>query len=104
MKILFFICLFSQFYIYINAQDYDMWFSDKTLRLDYTFSGDNRSQYISINEMKCSDNWYGRRVNLDSLLLLGNGQLCMKDSKTGRVLYRYSFSTLFQEWQTTEEA
>lgn len=28
----------------------------------------------------------------------------MKDSQTGRVLYRYSFSTLFQEWQSTEEA
>ena len=54
--------------------------------------------------MMWTDNWYGRRVNLDSLLLLGNGQLCVKDSKSGSVLYRYSFSTLFQEWQSTEEA
>ena len=81
-----------------------MWFWDKTLRLDYTFSGDNRTQYIFLDEMKWSDRWYGRRVNMDSLLLLGNGQICMKDSQSGRVLYRYSFSTLFQEWQTTEEA
>ncbi|MBO4549413.1 MAG: peptidase M64, partial [Bacteroidaceae bacterium] len=88
----------------LKAQDYDAWFQDKTLRLDYTFSGDNKHQYISLDEMKYSAGWYGRRVNMDSLLLLGNGQLCMKDSETGRVIYRHSFSTLFQEWQTTEEA
>ena len=86
------------------AQDFDTWFQDKTLRLDYSFSGDSRSQHISLDEMKCSAGWYGRRVNLDSLLLRGDGQLCMTDSETGRVIYRHSFSTLFQEWQTTEEA
>ncbi len=89
---------------FAGAQDFDAWFQDKTLRLNYTFSGDNRNQYIALDEMMWTDNWYGRRVNLDSLLLLGNGQLCVKDSKSGSVLYRYSFSTLFQEWQSTEEA
>jgi hypothetical protein len=96
--------MFLQSCVYVSAQDFDEWFQNKTLRLDYTFCGDNRKQYIFLDEMKWSDNWYGRRVNMDSLLLLGNGQLCVKDSKSGRVLYKYSFSTLFQEWQTTEEA
>ena len=104
VKILFVFIFFLQSCMYVSAQDFDAWFLDKTLRLDYTFSGDNCSQNIYLDEMKSSENWYGRRVNLDSLLLLGNGQLCMKDSESGRVLYRYSFSTLFQEWQTTEEA
>jgi hypothetical protein len=104
MKKVFYILLFLLSCFHVNAQDFDEWFHDKTLRLDYTFSGDNHNQYIFIDEMKWSERWYGRRVNLDSLLLLGNGQLCMKDSESGRVLYKYSFSTLFQEWQTTEEA
>lgn len=103
IKFLFFLFTLSCS-LYSSAQDFDEWFWDKTLRLDYTFSGDNRSQSIYLDEMKSSEKWYGRRVNLDSLLLLGNGQLCMKDSKTGTVLYNYSFSTLFQEWQSTEEA
>ena len=60
---------------YAQAQDFDKWFMDKTLRLDYTFSGNNLSQHISLDEMKCSAGWYGRRVNLDSLLLLGAGQI-----------------------------
>lgn len=105
MRFLFFLFLFSVSCCQcVIAQNFDEWFLDKTLRLDYTFSGDNRSQYIYLDEMRSSDGWYGRRVNLDRLLLLGNGQICVKDSKSGTVLYRHSFSTLFQEWQTTEEA
>lgn len=86
-----------------RGQEFDKWFQDRTLRLDYTFSGDNRAQQIYLDEMRQSNGWYGRRVNMDSLLLQGNGQITMTDT-TGVVLYRHSFSTLFQEWQSTREA
>lgn len=77
---------------------------DKTLRVDYIFSGTDKSVEISLDEMSCFDGWAGRTVNLDKVPLRGNGQICMTDHETGEVLYRQSFSTLFQEWQTTEEA
>ena len=77
---------------------------DKTLRVDYIFSGTDRSVDISLDEMSCFDGWAGRRTNLDSVAVRGNGQICMKDVQTGEILYRQSFSSLFQEWQTTEEA
>ena len=77
---------------------------DQTLRVDYTFSGTARSAEISLDEMSCTDGWYGRRVNLDKVPVRGNGQICMTDCHSGDTLYRMSFSTLFQEWQTTEEA
>ena len=77
---------------------------DKTLRVDYIFSGTDRSVDISLDEMSSFDGWAGRRTNLDSVAVRGNGQICMKDVQTGEILYRQSFSTLFQEWQTTEEA
>ena len=77
---------------------------DKTLRVDYIFSGTAKSQVISLDEMSCYDGWAGRSVNLDSVPVRGNGQIALTDAETGRVLYRQSFSTLFQEWQTTEEA
>lgn len=104
MKIVFLFLSFLWYDACVWAQGFEEWFQDRTLRLDYTFSGDNRNQYIFLDEMKWSDHWYGRRVNMDSLLLQGNGQLCVKDSKSSRVLYKYSFSTLFREWQTTKEA
>lgn len=77
---------------------------EQTLRIDYTFSGTDRSQEISLDEMSCFDGWAGRRVNLKDVSVRGNGQIAMTDVETGKVLYRQSFSTLFQEWQTTEEA
>lgn len=86
-----------------GAQNFDDWFQDRTLRLDYTFSGDSRGQQIYLDEMRNSDGWYGRREHLDSMLLQGNGQITVADT-TGVVLYCHSFSTLFQEWQVTREA
>ena len=77
---------------------------DKTLRLDYIFSGTDKSVEISLDEMSCFDGWAGRRVNLDEVPVRGNGQISLTDDVSGEVLYRQSFSTLFQEWQTTEEA
>ena len=77
---------------------------DKTLRVDYIFSGTDKTQEISLDEMSCFDGWAGRRCNTDSVAVRGNGQISRTDAATGKVLYRQSFSTLFQEWQTTEEA
>ncbi len=77
---------------------------DKTLRIDYIFSGTDKSSEISLRQMYSHDGWAGRRVNMAEVPVRGNGQISMTDPATGEVLYRQSFSTLFQEWQTTEEA
>ena len=78
--------------------------TDATLRVDYIFTGTDRTCSIALDQLSCFDGWAGRRVNLDRLALRGNGQIRMHDAQTGRLLYCNSFSTLFQEWQATEEA
>lgn len=78
--------------------------SSKTLRLDYIFSGTDKTQEIALDEMYSFDGWAGRTVNMDKVALRGNGQISLTDKATGVVVYVQSFSTLFQEWQTTEEA
>lgn len=83
---------------------FDLHFADSTLRIDYLFSGTNRTQHIALDKMSKTAGWYGRRVNLNALPLEGNGQLFVLDAASGDTLYRHSFSSLFQEWQTTEEA
>lgn len=77
---------------------------EQTLRIDYMFSGTDKSVEISLDEMSRFDGWAGRRTNLKDVPVRGNGQICMTDMQTGDTLYRMSFSTLFQEWQTTLEA
>ena len=86
-----------------NVNSYSQSYS-QTLRVDYIFSGTDKSSEISLDEMSRFDGWAGRSVNLTEVPVRGNGQILMTDAQTGDTLYRQSFSTLFQEWQTTVEA
>ena len=89
----------------LQAQDfYKNHFLEKTLRVDYIFSGTDKTCDIALSELKTLDGWAGRRVNMTEVPLRGNGQLLMTDAASGDTLYRMSFCTLFQEWQATEEA
>lgn len=88
----------------LPAEDFDRAFTDSTLRIDYIFSGTNQTQHIAVDKLSKTAGWYGRRHHLAQLPLEGNGQLTVVDPATGDTLYRHSFSTLFQEWQETEEA
>ena len=87
-----------------NEVIFDDWFENRTLRINYNFVGNNKTQELSVDELISFKVWAGRRHNLDSLYLAGNGQITMSDDATGKVIYRTSFSSLFQEWQNTEEA
>ena len=92
------------FVIFFAAVSFGLSAQDQTLRVDYMFSGTDKSVEISLDELSRYDGWAGRRTNLTEVTVRGNGQICMTDVQTGDTLYRMSFSTLFQEWQTTEEA
>ncbi len=86
------------------AQDFDQYFQDKTLRVDYIFSGTHNTQHIAVDELLVEPKWYGKRRRLAEIPVEGNGQIIVRDHKTQKVIYRNSFSTLFQEWQQEPEA
>lgn len=88
----------------ISAQKYEDYFEDRTLRLDYTFAGSDVHHEIYVDELVSIPRWYGRRQRLSELPLKGNGQITMRSKADGTVIYRHSFSTLFQEWLATAEA
>lgn len=83
---------------------YETNFSDSTLRIDYIFAGNTASQEIYVDELLLTPIWYGKRQNMSDVPLMGNGQLIMRSKQTGCIIYRHSFSTLFQEWLATTEA
>ena len=89
---------------YLHAQVFDDYFTDNTLRIDYIFAGDRNQQNIYVDQLSKTKGWFGRRKRLNQLPLEGNGQITVTDSLTGKVIYRHSFSTLFQEWISTEES
>lgn len=96
------LCLFMS--ANVNAQDFNKVFSDSTLRIDYIFSGNANQQHIAVDQLNVMPRWYGKRQRLAELPMEGNGQITVRDHRTKRTLYRNSFSTLFQEWLTYDEA
>lgn len=99
---LFLLCLFVT--LFLQAQVFTDYFTDKTLRLDYIFTGNVSKQEICLDELSSLPSWAGRKHHLSELPLQGNGQIVMRDVASGTIIYKTSFSSLFQEWLETDEA
>jgi len=104
MKYFFFSILSWFLTLGLVAQNYGDYFTEKALRVDYVFSGDHESRMVALDALNELPQWAGRRHNLSHLLLQGNGQIKMTTVAAGKCIYIDAFSTLFQEWQSTNEA
>lgn len=104
MRKAFFVILCLATAITAQAQVFTDYFVDKTLRIDYLFTGNADKQEICLDALSSLPSWAGRKHHLAELPLQGNGQLVMKDAASGTVIYTTSFSSLFQEWLETDEA
>lgn len=87
-----------------GAQDFGTYFIDRTLRLDYIFSGNKERQEISLAGLYSMPRWYGKQKRLDMTPVEGNGQIIVRPHGSQSVIYKNSFSTLFQEWLSYDEA
>lgn len=87
-----------------KAQDFDRYFEDNTLRIDYVMAGNADEQHIYLGQLYKQERWAGRRNRLSEKFLNGNGQLTVRDHETQEVIYVWTFSTLFQEWLMEDEA
>ena len=104
MKKIIVLLVFLSTLLSLSAQTFEQYFCDSTLRLDYIIAGNSQKQDIYLDELSKSAYWYGRKFRLNELPLEGNGNITVRDKESGIVIYRHSFSTLFQEWLATDEA
>lgn len=104
MKKIIFLSLLLLTILPLSAQDFDQYFEDNTLRIDYVFSGNAKTTVIAVDELNETPRWWGKRQRLSELPMEGNGQITVRDHRSHKVIYRNSFSTLFQEWQSYDEA
>lgn len=87
-----------------RAQEFNKYFIDRTLRLDYIFSGNKARQEISLANVYSMPRWYGKKQKLGETPVEGNGQITVRQHKSDNIIYKNSFSTLFQEWLTYDDA
>ena len=93
--------LISISYSQINFDDY---FENKTLRLDYFHTGDSLNDFYSFDELIEEPYWGGSKINLIDKFNYGKYRFEVRDKESGKLIYSRGYSTLFSEWQTTEEA
>lgn len=98
------VIIFLIFAISLNAQNnFSKYFNNKTLRLDFYHTGNANHETISFDELIEEPFWGGSQTNLIDTFYFGNYYLKVF-SKKGKLIYSRGFSTLFKEWQSTEEA
>ncbi|PID57288.1 MAG: peptidase M64 [Ignavibacteriae bacterium] len=79
-------------------------FVDKQMRLDYFHSGNSENDYYTFDEVIEEPFWGGSKTKLIDKLNYGNFMFYVYDMKTDSLIYSRGYSSLFKEWQTTEEA
>ncbi|MBI5475509.1 MAG: peptidase M64 [Ignavibacteriales bacterium] len=86
------------------SQDFDKYFVDKTMRIDYYHTGTKGTETIALDKIYDEGRWSGSLVNLVDDLNLGDYSVRIYDIATNKVIYSRGYSSMFQEWQTTDEA
>lgn len=96
----------------LTASDFDSYFLDKTMRVDYFHTGIKDVEIISLDKVyeepavATHDRklWAGNRLNLLDTLNLGKYMFRVIDVRTNTTIFSRGFSSIFGEWQTTDEA
>jgi len=104
MKKLLVFTLFTLQIALYSQTHFDTWFEGKTLRMDYARAGNDKTVSIYFNEFIEERFWGGSRVNLIDTFKYGRYIVELYDKESSKLLYSRTYSTLFHEWQTTNEA
>lgn len=84
--------------------DFNTWFLDKTMRVDYFHSGTATEEHFSPDRTVSDGPWPGSKNVLIDGLEMGPYFFEVCDQKTKTLLYSRGFASIFGEWQTIPEA
>jgi len=104
--------IFTQLNSMFAGTNFDEFFVDKTMRVDYFHTGTKGFQVISLDKVyeepavltHDKKMWAGNKNNLIDTLNLGKYLVKVIDVKTNQIIYSRGFCSLFGEWETTGEA
>lgn len=95
------------FQIKILAQpnlNFDNYFLDKTMRIDYFHIGDAKNEKITIDKIYKYGIWAGSKKNLIDNFNNGEYYIKIYDSSSSNIIFSKGFGTLFYEYQSSEKA
>lgn len=89
--------------IMLSAQEFDTYFEEGALRIDFLLIGTHNQTSVSIVKLKKESYFGGSKTNL-IYPEYGTFRAKIKDAKSNRIVFAKGFSPIFDEWQTTVEA
>jgi len=84
--------------------DFDQYFVDKTMRIDYFHTGDASQELITIDHIYNYGNWAGSLVNLIDPFKNGAYQYKIYDKESNTLIYSKGFDSYFKEYQYSQPA
>ena len=88
-----------------NAQvEYDKYFTDNQLRIDYYLFGNADTAMYAVDKLVKEPKWGGPRVQLIDDMNYGRYMFEVTLPDSDVVLYSHGYCLLFGEWQTSDEA
>jgi hypothetical protein len=100
-KILAFVMIISGL---VTQAQFDTFFLDKSLRMDFYHSGNHETEIYSFDELIAEPYWGGSKINLVDPFAFGKYMMKVFLAENDSLLYSRGYSSLFGEWQTTREA
>lgn len=86
------------------SQSFNRFFHDKTMRVDYHHTGTKGMEIIALDKVYDEGIWSGSKTQLLDQLNYGEYMVRVYDVATAAMIYSRGYSTMFNEWHSTDEA
>ena len=87
-----------------TSLNFDNYFFDRTMRIDYFHIGDSKEEWITFDQIYEQGIWAGSQRNLIDNFDNGRYYVKIYDSSTGRLIFSKGFDSYFGEYKTTNQA
>ncbi len=87
---------------FVFAQNFEQYFENKTVRIDYKHIGNSQTEKIEVVSYHVGAQWEGTVSHLVEPKRLGGLVFEVFDALSGQLIYSRSYDCLFNEYRTTE--
>lgn len=96
------LCLAFLCSLWASAQNFDQYFENKTLRINYLHIGKFDSEKFEMKDYQAGGIWSGTRQNLIAPNRYGDVSFEVFDSVSNKLIFSRSYSCLFNEYRASE--
>ena len=88
----------------VTPVQFDDYFIDKTMRIDYYHIGDAKTEFVTLDQIYQYGIWAGSRKNLIDDFNNGRYYVKIYDAASGKIIFSKGFDSYFGEYQTSDDA